>query len=388
MVCSISADRTAVANAPSCAMRVVRRMAVVSFLLVAACAGVAPASGAGGPIGAGGGDPSRWTSCRDAEAVSAYEQAMVAVQAGRYAAALPLLLRTLQRCPDHVRAHLHYQDGALQVGGEAEAAMRRFYAELPERPDSPVPTYVKARLEPSSWSQKSMLESIVQREPSFYWAHLSLGRVLRANGRLSEAAAAFRQVLAYEPGLGEAHLELAETLVDLGKDTLAAEHYRYYLRGAPVDRAVTQEYVRLLVYRLGRAEEAEPWIERLLQRDPGDESVRMDRAAAWWRKGQPEAALRAYLDVLRDRPDEARAVLNVGFLYYDVLAGQDPELQRRYWPKARAAFLLFQQMVRPEDGQDYLEYLLAVPYRLRRIEEVLGPAAAAAMAPTIQDLAF
>lgn len=336
-------------------------------------------------------DVARWETCDVAEGDAAWDAAQVAVQEGHDGEALPLLLRAIECCPELVRAHLLYQDTARQIGGAALAEMKARYLALPESEDSPVPAYVKARLlgdawseQGDSWSQREALLAILRDHDDFYWAWLSLARLLRAQGQHGDAVNAFRRALARNGDLLEAHVELAETLVDLGKNAEAAPHFENYLRGAPADRTVIRAYVSLLVYGLGRADEAMPWIENLLARDPADEGARMDRAAALWRANRPREALAAYLEVLKARPEHARAALNVGFLYYDVLAGNDEVLRAELWPKARAAFLLFLKNVRPEDGHDHLEQLLAVPYRLREIERRLGKYTGPA--PTIADL--
>jgi hypothetical protein len=114
-----------------------------------------------------------------------------------------------------------------------------------------------------------------------------------------------------------------------------------------------------------------------------DESVRMDLAACDWRSGRVREAMDGYLDALQRRPENARAALNIGYLHFDALARTEAE-KREHWPKARAAFLLFLQTVRPADGYDYFERSFAVPFRLKQIEELLGPAPS--VAPTLADL--
>jgi tetratricopeptide (TPR) repeat protein len=310
--------------------------------------------------------PRRYETCADAEGQKALDEALVHLQAGHSQLALPLLRTVVERCPEHVPAHCLYQDTALAVGGAAEASMRSYYSAMPAI-GSVVNSYVKARLLDSTWARKEALERIVRRDVNFYFAHLSLGRLLRTTNRLSDAVDSFRRALAGNGNLLAAHLELAETLVDWGRYAEAVTHYQNYLRGAPSDLAAARAYVQLLIYRLGRPDAAMPWIDRLLERDPGDEAVMMDKAAAFWRANKPEQALAIYLQVLERRPDQARAVLNVAFLHYDQLA-HDDATKMAHWRKAGRAFLMFLRLVRPEEGMDYMEQLLAVPYRLNVID--------------------
>lgn len=317
-------------------------------------------------------DPARFEECRDPDGKAAYEAAMVQLQAGNDGEALPLLRRVVERCPEHVPAHALYQDTALHLGGEAAAAMRSYYEALADRAESPVPAFAKARLLDSNYLRSTAVDALLQRHPDFAYGYLAQGRLNRSRAQLGEAVTSLQRALELHPQLLEAHLELAENLVELGRTKEARLPYENYLRGAPNDRATIREFVQLLLYRLDDPGAARPWIDRLLADDPQDEAARMDLAAAEWRSGQPEAALRGYLDVLAQRPDNARAALNIGYLHYGEL-DRGGAARAEHWPKARKAFLLFLQLVRPEDGHDYFEKVLAVPYRIKEIDKELGP---------------
>ena len=99
----------------------------------------------------------------------------------------------------------------------------------------------------------------------------------------------------------------------------------------------------------------------------------MDRAAAQWRSGAVRAAVEGYVGILEEEPGNARAALNVGLLYYEVVP-QDDAGRRARWPQARAAFRMFLAAAEPSDGHERFERTWAVPYRLRQIEALLGPA--------------
>lgn len=329
-------------------------------------------------------DPARFESCADPVGRAAYEEALVLLQAARDEEALAQLRTAVERCPEHVLAHGHYQDLALQLGGAAEAAMRAFYDALPPDADSPVPAYVKARLVGSSFERKGAVEELLKHHGDFAYGWLSLGRLYRGVNQLSDAAESFQRAIDRHPGLLAAHLELAETLVELGRYAEAELPFENYLAGAPNDRSTIRALVNLLLYRLGKPEEARPWIDRLLAADPRDERARMDLAAAEWRSGRLEESLDRYLDVLAQSPDNARAALNIGHLHFDALAADDAG-RREHWPKARQAYRLFLQLVRPEEGHDYFDAMLAVPYRLKAIDDLLGPDPDTAP-PSLEDL--
>ncbi|HEX6811104.1 MAG TPA: tetratricopeptide repeat protein [Planctomycetota bacterium] len=325
-------------------------------------------------------DPRVYSICQDPEGATAWQRAQQAMVRSDDDAALVDLRLCTQRCPDLVRAHLAYQDIARRKGGEVQQAMQDFYMQAPER-DSPVPAYLKARLAETDYARRNALDAILVRDPSFAWAHLSRARVNRRQGRLLQAVDMFADAIVHDGALHEARLERAQVLAELGREEEAAVDYRAYLREVPGDLAATRAFVTLLLYRLGRVDEALPLLDRLEKEMPGSLSLRMDRAAASWRR--PKESIEAYLGILAVDPKMARALWNIGMLYYEVLPKNEAD-RRRYWPKARAAFRLFLDVVEPGDGHEHFERTLAVPYKLEVIAELLGPASGQAV--SVDDL--
>jgi tetratricopeptide (TPR) repeat protein len=317
-------------------------------------------------------DPAIYTTCQDPEAMAAWSRAEAAIRKGDDAAALPELVLVAQRCPNLVRAHLAYQDAARRIGGDAARAMIEFYRQMPDL-GTPVAAYCRARLADTAYAQCNALQAIVAKDPSFAWGHLSLARVTRQQGRMVPAYEMYSAAIVNDPQLHEALCERAQVLVELGRDAEAATDFKAYLASRPDDVQATREYVTLLLYRLGRVDEARGLIEQLEKKLPGDLSLRMDRAAALWRSNQPRAAAEAYLDILRAAPKAGRAALNLGLLYYEVVP-QDVGARRRFWPSARAAFRWFLDEGGDAEGHEQFERTLGVPFRIQRIAELLGPA--------------
>jgi tetratricopeptide (TPR) repeat protein len=343
-----------------------RTGACLWFLLVASCQF--------GPLRSPNAvDPAVYAHCDDPVGEAAWRRAQAALARGDDAAALPDLLVCATRCPDLVRAHLAYQDAAKRLGGNVAQTMVAFYVDAPERP-SPVPAYLRARLADTAYAQSNALEAILDRDDSFAWAHLSKGRVLRGQGRLAEAVASYELALVNDRELFEARLERAQVLNDLGRYEESAADYARYLRERPVlDAAAVEGYLGVLIYRIGRLDEALEWIDKLAAAGHESPELRMHRAAVDWRGGRPREAVEGYVGALRSDPQLARAALNIGLLYYEVVPSDDAE-RRRYWPKARAAFRLFLAGPDPTDGFEQFERSLAVPYRLHRIEALIGRA--------------
>ena len=325
-------------------------------------------------------DSALFSECRDEQGSVSWREAQALLRDGKDAEALPLLLTTLTRCPDLVRAHIAYQDAAKRLGGKQAQAMVDFYVKMPERPASlvsPVPAYMRARLAETAYAQSNALDQILGEFESFGWGFLSRGRINRGQGRLSEALSNLDAAIINDSSLVEARLERAQVLVELGRAEEAAVEFRFYLQERPSDLEAVREYITLLLYRLPRIDEALFYLDRLEQQGDSSPSLRMDRAAALWRAKRPQAAVEVYLEILANEPAMARAALNIGSLYYEIVPQNDAD-QLRYWPKARAAFELFLQGSEPNDGYEQFERTWAVPYRLRRIGELLGESTRAA----------
>ncbi len=324
----------------------------------------------------GGGGASAWrpAPCDDTAALAAWSRAREAISRGDDRAALPLLQQAIAGCPELVRAHCAYQDAARRLGGVAMEEMVARYASAPAS-TAPLATYLRARLAETAYAQANDLTRLLEQHPGFAWARLSLARVDRGQGRLAEALRGFERARSTAPDLVEASLERAQVLVELGRAREAARDYEAYLEARPRDLVAVRELVSLLLYRLGRVDAATAWIERLEALGDRSVALRMDRAAALWRSGRPRPAAEAYLTILEEAPSEARAALNIGLIYYEVVP-RDELSRRKFWPKARDAFRIFLANTRADgdDGDERFERTWAVPYRLRRIAELLGPA--------------
>lgn len=340
--------------------------ALVAFLL-AACAG--------GPLPTGAAATTdRYERLSDPQGAAAYESAMRALALGDRPAALDGLRTTIAKCPEHVRAHRLYQDVAREVGGAEAAAMLEFYKALaagPTAATSPLPAYFAARLAETSYAQGNALARLAAAHPDFAWAHFSLARVSRQQGRLQQALDGFGRAVQNDARLREARLERAECLVELGRYEEAAVDYEAYLGAEANDRAAVRSYIDLLLYRLRRVDRARALLTPLLADAPRDLELRMQMAAVRWFANQPKEALVDYLGILADAPDHARAALNVGLLYYEVLP-KDEAAKRRLWPKAAQAFEWFLSCGDAQDGHEQFERTIGVPYRLATIRDLCG----------------
>ncbi len=308
-----------------------------------------------------------YESC-EAEAVLGTARGFIAREA--YADAIPYLKSALKECPQHVRTHFLYQDTARDAGGEPEAEMRAYYEQ--DDGSSPIWPYMQARLAEHAANQLDLLMEALERDRSFYWAYLSQARILRSNDQTDKALRALENALAAREDFPEARLELAEVLAELSRYEEAVREYELYLRGSPTDRQVMGDYAHLLIYRLGRMEQAEPYVADMLEDDPEDVETMMNMAAIDWKRGRIVDAAQRYHDVLELQPTAMRAALNLGNLYFEVADGRAD--QKAHMIKARNAYLYFLAVSesRNEDRYDYWDHYLAVPYRLKELEQFVG----------------
>ena len=128
----------------------------------------------------------RYEVCDESAGRAALDAARDAIARGSYDRAVPHLREALAACPDHVRTHLLYVDTAadadrllVEQGGEPRfvAEMRAYYEEHRDG-QSPVWPYLQARLATHDYWRLELLDEAIERDPSFYWAYLSRGRIL------------------------------------------------------------------------------------------------------------------------------------------------------------------------------------------------------------------
>lgn len=316
----------------------------------------------------------RYEECDSATAQRAVGDALGALAKGDPAAALPLLEQALTECPERAATHVLYAQAAKAAGKSGIERLQHFYD---GRDDgrSPVWPFARALLADEPFYRQQLLEQALQRDSTFYWARLELARMWRSLHRTSNALEQLDAALAARPSFAAARLERAEVLGELGRYEEAARDYADYLTARPGDRAVIREYARLLIYRLDRDDDAAPLVEGLLQEQPDDVALQMDRAAVRF-DSAPREALSIYRDVLARDPANAHAVLNIGNLCFDRLGRKSSASRERWWPVARTAYRIYLASDRPQGPYDFLDQVFSVPYRLQRIDHELAAGAA------------
>ena len=329
----------------------------------------------------------RYEVCENPTAVAAWGRAQELLRGGQQAQAIELLRQCVDLCAGNVWYHIAYQDTAfalprVEVGGEfvevpATVAMRRLYAELEDDGESPLPPYLRARLERMDQREatcEQLLEEALRRAPAFYFAMYESGLKWRGVDRPGLAAAELERAVRSRPQFLEARRALAEVYVELGEWPGAIRHYELYLAERPDDYPVLREYLALIVYQVdGREEEAGELVDKLIARHPQDLTLQMDRAAISWQLGDLGTAAQTYKSVVQQDHEDARAVLNLGNLYYEMGMQATDQERRERWEKARTAYRYFLSLGESADFHDLFDLHFNVPYRLSELQREVGP---------------
>ncbi|MHC5062400.1 MAG: tetratricopeptide repeat protein [Planctomycetota bacterium] len=314
-----------------------------------------------------------YEACDSADADQAYQEARLYINAGEYEQALPRLRQTVELCPDFIKGHLLYQDAAIHAGSDAETAMREYYANFESEPDPALGMYLSSRLVDNNRDRLVLLNRVIARDDTFYRAYLDKAGVYRRSQRTGRALDELRNAVMAQPASVEANQAIAEVMVQLGRYSEAASHYRTLLRLNPSNQQVKKDYLSLLIYELGELGDAEVLVDDLLGFDDLDVEALMDKAAIAWLRGDLQAAQHSYQQILRLDSSRSEAVLNLGNLYYQALAGDSEAGRLRFWPKARLAYTYYLEHSEQSTAYDQLDQWLTVPMRLREIDKFLGP---------------
>lgn len=139
------------------------------------------------------------------------------------------------------------------------------------------------------------------------------GLALLLDGDLKKALASFDRALELDPNLTEARLNRAVALLRTGAFAKAsAELERVASDPTSKLRGDAAYHNAIALDRLGRAADAEAWLERALKLDPRLEAALLYTGMLRERRGDLQGAGRAYLDYLKAHPDSPVALLRFG----------------------------------------------------------------------------
>jgi len=144
-----------------------------------------------------------------------------------------------------------------------------------------------------------------------YTAHISLGQILRQQGRLDEAVAHFTEAVRIKPGSPEAHRNLRLALSDQGKldEALASLSEEVRLNPGSAD---SQAELGFALSRVGKTEEAIPHYLEALRLNPDSAEVHNALGYALAGGGKTVESIQHFREAMRLKPDFAEAHFNLG----------------------------------------------------------------------------
>jgi tetratricopeptide (TPR) repeat protein len=236
---------------------------------------------------------------------------------------------------------------ALSAEGETERALPYYREAAQRRPSAPNLRRLAVALRALDQPQEAadtVLKGLADA-PADYASWHELGLIRTAQGRDSDAVAAFEKALTLNPDLPEtqnnlgavwlrrgdpgraesafraairadpsdpnAHANLANLLANAGRFEPAQEHFRIALRFRPGDDVARYNYAAALV-RASRLDEAKEQLLMAAASNPQRAEVQVLLGDLRRAEGQTSQALEHYRQALRSQPDFARAHLSAG----------------------------------------------------------------------------
>jgi tetratricopeptide (TPR) repeat protein len=132
-------------------------------------------------------------------------------------------------------------------------------------------------------------------------------------GDAAKALSAFDGALKLQPALPEARLNRGLALLHLGRFAeSSAELQKAYADETSPVRADAAYHNAIAVDRMGKPKDAEEWLDRALKLNAKLDAALLYAGMLRERRGDLQAAGRAYLEYLKAHPDSAVAMLRFG----------------------------------------------------------------------------
>lgn len=155
------------------------------------------------------------------------------------------------------------------------------------------------------------LRRAVDKAPSYYPAHVLLGRVLMESGRLTRARQQLRRALSLRPREPEAYLVLSQLHLDAKAPDEAVRVVEALAHALPGEASGYRRLGLVLAER-GDTVRAERLLAKAAERDPGDVEVWSTLAQLYEDAGRPKDAEDALARALEADPDSREVLLSAG----------------------------------------------------------------------------
>lgn len=139
------------------------------------------------------------------------------------------------------------------------------------------------------------------------------GMAQMIGGDLAKAIASFNDALKADAGLEQARLNRGIALLRSGQTAKAMADFEALANDErSLVRADAAYHLAIVLDRLGRASEAETWLDRAIKLDNDLDAAVLYAGILRERRGDLQGAGRAYLDYLKKHPDSTVALLRFG----------------------------------------------------------------------------
>ena len=166
---------------------------------------------------------------------------------------------------------------------------------------------------------ETLFQATIRKNPSCWMAYINLGKLRRqqaeARGNdprlVEEAVRDFREAVRLEPGIGQAHNNLAAMLLSLGQLDEAHVEFVEALNRLPNDPEARYN-LGLVLQKMGRSEEALAPLHAAIAIKPDHEAAHLVLGETLQSLGRLDEAIAQYNEALRLNPRDAEARNNLG----------------------------------------------------------------------------
>jgi tetratricopeptide (TPR) repeat protein len=157
----------------------------------------------------------------------------------------------------------------------------------------------------------SHYEEALRLKPDYAEAHNNLGNTLLDLGKVPEAVAHFEQALRAAPNSARVHYNLGGALIQQGKRSEAIEQWKQAVRIKP-DYAEAHNNLGAALMQTSKLPEAMEHFKEALRINPDYAEAHNNLAAALMQTGKLPKAIEQWKQALRINPDYAEAHCNLG----------------------------------------------------------------------------
>jgi Flp pilus assembly protein TadD len=158
---------------------------------------------------------------------------------------------------------------------------------------------------------QTLYRTTLAQNPDCWLAHLNLGNLVLAEGRVDEAVAHYREAERLEPGYSSTHFNLAKVWEGEGREPAAILEYEQTLRLTPGD-AVAHNNLGIALAKTGRPDEAAAQFAEALRLQPDYAKADANFGVLLAGQNRLGEAVARYEQALRLSPDDADVHTNLG----------------------------------------------------------------------------